>query len=153
MPDSPLYGTWPFGGVEGARDCDRKGMSMDFIHLTEDAVGTSYFEDGTLTLEESGFAPPAPPMPITAPMGAEAVRFLILPAGWTGARHPSPRQQFGLCLAGRFEVTAGSGETRQVGPGGIWLMADTEGAGHVTTVLGDADVHLAIVQLAEGTVR
>jgi quercetin dioxygenase-like cupin family protein len=125
---------------------------MDYLHLTEDEEGVSRFEDAVLALAEGDFAPPAPAMPISAPAEATALRFLILPPGWTGARHPSPRRQIGLCLSGRFAVTAGSGETRTLGPGGIWLMADTAGSGHVTTVLGDEDVRLAIVQLGEGAV-
>ncbi|GGC17692.1 hypothetical protein GCM10011363_37810 [Marivita lacus] len=36
---------------------------------------------------------------------------------------------------------------REFGAGAIWRMEDVAGSGHTTTVLGDEDVRLAIVQL------
>ena len=46
----------------------------------------------------------------------------------------------------RVRVETGDGEAREFGPGAIWSMEDTAGGGHRTTVLGDEDVHMAIVQ-------
>ena len=74
------------------------------------------------------------------------LRYLILPAGWGGAQHPSPRRQVAFCLSGRLRVEAGDGEIREFGAGAIWRMEDVSGDGHTTTVLGDEDVKLAIVQ-------
>lgn len=37
---------------------------------------------------------------------------------------------------------------REFGAGAIWRMEDVAGSGHTTTVIGDEDVRLAIVQLA-----
>ena len=75
------------------------------------------------------------------------IRYLVLPVGWGGARHPSPRRQLAFCLSGRLRVEAGVGEVREFGVGAIWRMEDVSGEGHTTTVLGDEDVKLAIVQL------
>jgi quercetin dioxygenase-like cupin family protein len=58
-----------------------------------------------------------------------------------------PREQIGICLSGRVRVEAGNGDTREFGAGAIWWMADTTGSGHTTTVLGDEDVRMCIVQL------
>jgi hypothetical protein len=44
-------------------------------------------------------------------------------------------------------VEAGDGEVREFGAGAIWRMEDVSGSGHTTTVLGEEDVRLAIVQL------
>ena len=120
---------------------------MHYIHLTEDADGVSHFEDRAFPMAIGDFAPPAPAMWLTETMAAGQCLFLTLPAGWGGAQHPSPREQIGICLSGRVRVEAGDGETREFGKGAIWWMADTKGAGHTTTVLGDDDVHMCIVQL------
>jgi hypothetical protein len=120
---------------------------MDYIHLTEDADGLSRFEDRAFPMTIGDFAPPAPEMWLSETMSAHTCLFLTLPAGWGGAQHPSPREQIGICLSGRVRVEAGNGDTREIGAGAIWWMADTTGSGHTTTVLGDEDVRMCIVQL------
>lgn len=121
--------------------------TMLVLHLTEDAAGISHFVDLDVPLDTGAFAPPAPAMPISATEKATGLLYLILPAGWGGAQHPSPRRQVAFCLSGRLRVEAGDGEVREFGAGAIWRMEDVAGAGHTTTVLGDDDVRLAIVQL------
>lgn len=121
--------------------------AMPVLHLTEDADGISYFADLLVPLDAGAFAPPAPPMPISTTEAAAGLLYLILPAGWGGERHPSPRRQVAFCLSGRVRVEAGDGQVREFGAGAIWRMEDVNGTGHTTTVLGEADVRLAIVQL------
>lgn len=121
--------------------------SMPFLHLGEDASGVSHFSDIGVPLDPGAFAPPAPPMPISAVEPATGLLYLILPAGWGGAQHPSPRRQVAFCLSGRLRVEAGDGEVREFGAGAIWRMEDVAGKGHTTTVIGGEDVRLAIVQL------
>ncbi len=121
--------------------------TMLVLHLTEDAAGISHFVDLDVPLDTGAFAPPAPAMPISATEKATGLLYLILPAGWGGAQHPSPRRQVAFCLSGRLRVEAGDGEVREFGAGAIWRMEDVAGAGHTTTVLEDDDVRLAIVQL------
>jgi quercetin dioxygenase-like cupin family protein len=121
---------------------------MQMLHLTEDTDGISHFADVDIALSSDSFAPPAPPMPISESEPCAAMLFLVLPAGWGGAQHPSPRRQVAFCLSGRLRVEAGDGEVREFGAGAIWRMEDTTGTGHTTTVLGDEDVRLSIVQLA-----
>ncbi|SNS55633.1 hypothetical protein [Tropicimonas sediminicola] len=120
---------------------------MNYLHLTEDAEGISHFEDRPIEMSAADFAPPAPPMPVSEAEPAAALLYLVLPAGWSGAQHPSPRRQVAFCLAGRLRVVAGDGEVREIGPGGIWRMEDTTGSGHVSSVIGSKNVELAIVQL------
>jgi quercetin dioxygenase-like cupin family protein len=122
--------------------------SMQFLHLTEDAEGVSHFSDLAVPLHTLAFAPPAPAMPVSATEAATGLLFLILPAGWGGAKHASPRRQVAFCLSGRLRVQAGDGEVREFGAGAIWRMEDVSGSGHTTTVLGDEDVRLAIVQVS-----
>tara|TARA_Y100000815_G_C12957415_1_gene355315 strand:- start:50 stop:412 length:363 start_codon:yes stop_codon:yes gene_type:complete len=119
---------------------------MEMTCTVEDAEGRSRFETRAISLSEGAFAPPAPAMPISATLPVSGLLHLVLPAGWTGARHPTPRRQMGYLLKGRVRVETGDGEAREFGPGAIWSMEDTAGGGHRTTVLGDEDVHMAIVQ-------
>lgn len=121
--------------------------TMPVLHLTEDAAGISHFSDLAVSLNAGAFAPPAPTMPISATKAATGLLYLVLPAEWGGAQHPSPRRQVAFCLSGRLRVEAGDGEVREFGPGAIWRMEDVSGSGHTTTVIGDEDVRLAIVQL------
>ena len=119
---------------------------MQLLHLSEDENGVSHFSDASIDLTSGDFAPPAPPMLVSASEAARALLYLTLPAGWGGAKHRSPRRQVAFCLGGRLRVEAGDGEVREIGPGGIWRMEDVAGSGHTTTVVGDEDVRLAIVQ-------
>ena len=120
---------------------------MHYLRLTEDADGISHFSEVEIPMRAGDFAPPAPPMPISVPEPCTQLLHLILPAGWGGDQHPSPRRQVAYCLSGRAVIEAGDGERREIGVGDIWRMEDTKGSGHTTTVLGDENVHLAIVQL------
>ncbi|WP_068111977.1 hypothetical protein [Tropicimonas marinistellae] len=120
---------------------------MQVLHLSEDEAGISYFTDRAIAMSASDFAPPAPPMPVSEAEPASALLYLVLPAGWRGQQHPSPKRQVAFCLAGRMRVEAGSGEVREIGPGGIWQMEDISGTGHVSSVIGSENVELAIVQL------
>lgn len=121
--------------------------TMPLLHLTEDAEGVSHFADVAVPLDPVAFAPPAPAMPVSQTEDARGLLYLILPAGWGGARHPSPRRQVAFCLSGRLRVEAGDGAVREFGAGAIWRMEDVNGSGHTTTVLGNEAVRLAIVQL------
>lgn len=119
---------------------------MDFLHLTDGPNGESRFSDAAIELTDSDFAPPAPTMLSSQPETCTNLRYLILPVGWGGAQHRSPRRQVAFCLSGRLRVEAGDGEVREFGAGAIWRMEDVSGDGHTTTVVGDDDVKLAIVQ-------
>lgn len=121
---------------------------MKYHHLIEDDAGVSRFADGEIALELKDFAPPAPPLYLSAFEPAAQLAFLILPPGWQGASHPSPARQVALCLAGTLLVEAGDGTCREIRTGDIWRMEDTQGAGHETHVIGEEEVRLAMVQLA-----
>lgn len=120
---------------------------MKYAHLFDEGGGVSRFEDGEIAFAVQDFAPPAPPMQVSEGEAAIRLVYLILPAGWGGAQHPTPKKQVLLCLSGRLAVEAGDGSRREIGPGDVWRMEDTTGPGHVTTVIGDEDARVAIVQL------
>jgi len=132
----------------GARLAQYQGESfaMKVHYLGEDSGGRSYFEDRQITFSDGDFAPPAPPMGISDPTQASRVLYLSLQPGWRDANHRSPHHQIAYCLSGILRVTAGSGEVRDVAPGGIFEMADLTGEGHASEVVGDEPVRLAVVQ-------
>lgn len=120
---------------------------MKCLFLDEDAEGVSSFREGEMPLAEGLFAPPAPPMPRSAPVPCRRIVHVCFPPGWTGPRHPSPGRQVAYCLAGITRVEASNGDTIELRPGDVLWMADVNGPGHVTTSIGDTDALFAIVQL------
>lgn len=109
---------------------------MRYLHLFNDD-GTTRFAEGEVSFTSAVFAPPAPPLDVSAPVPAQELMFIRIPAGWTDAEHPAPARQWMFVLSGRGESTAG-GETRAWGPGDAVLLEDTEAPGHGTTVFEDA---------------
>ena len=122
---------------------------MKVTRIWADEAGTSHFEDIDVELASIDFAPPAPPLDVSAPFPAERALLFEFPAGWFGDWHPSPRRQLYFNLGGRLEVEVGDGETRRVGPGAIVLLEDLTGTGHVTRVVGDERSTGVFVQLSE----
>ena len=117
------------------------------VRLFTDAAGESRFDEVEVSLAPTDFAPPAPPMDLSAPVPASQFVFLQVPPGWVGDTHPSRRRQLGIVLSGSIEVTGAAREQRVFGPGGFFLMEDTTGGGHATRVVGNEDLRMAITAL------
>jgi hypothetical protein len=100
-----------------------------------------------MELKSVNFAPPAPPINISAFTPAKHFVLLHVPASWFGDWHPTPYRQFFLSLVGEVEVRVSDGEARRFGPGSILLVEDTTGRGHTTRVI--VDYTAAVVQSAE----
>jgi len=77
----------------------------------------------------------------------ERAAFFMASSNWMGDSHPSPRRQLYVTLTGELKVTVSSGETRHFRPGSVVLLEDTEGKGHVTSVVGDTDAQGLFVHL------
>ena len=108
--------------------------------------GESHYEDVDMETTEVDFAPPAPPVLVTAPKAAQRYLFLSTPAGWFGDLHPAPARQLMMVVSGGLEATASDGETRRFAPGDAILVEDTTGKGHTTRNPGGEAV-IAVVQL------
>jgi quercetin dioxygenase-like cupin family protein len=118
------------------------------LHLYADARGHSRVDsEYTVTLSEAAFAPPAPPMYIALTPKASALAFLELPLGWQGGWHPSPHEQWVICLAGAMGYEAGDGTTFTLTPGRTIWTTDTRGQGHNSWNAGNEPVRLAVVQI------
>ena len=117
---------------------------MRYLRVYNADDGRTRFEDCETSFTSADFAPPAPPIEVTAATPAREVRFIRFEAGWSDAAHPAPACQWMFVLSGWGESTA-SGETRVWGPGTVILLEDTSPPGHGTTILEDAV--LAVVRV------
>ena len=122
-------------------------MSVAVTVIVTDADGVSHFRDRTVDLVDQAFAPPAPPLAVSAPVPARAGVFFRMPVGWFGDWHPAPVHQYFVQTTGTLEVTVGDGEVRVLRPGAVVLLEDLTGRGHRTRVVGDEDVCGVFVQL------
>ena len=118
--------------------------AMRYVRLHSGVEGRARFEDLEFTFVPRDFAPPAPLVNVSEPVGASAFMMIRLPVGWKVAAHPAPARQFMIVLAGSAEVAAG-GETRLLSTGDVILVEDITGPGHGTTAL--EDLLVAVVRL------
>lgn len=119
---------------------------MRFFDLYADEEGESHFRDVEVDLAERSFAPPAQAIEISEISPSTGMLFLRLRAGWNEPVHPTPVAQTLICLRGTVRVTASDGDTREIGPGDVWRMADTHGKGHHTEVISPDDFECVIAQ-------
>ncbi len=122
---------------------------MRITRIRNDADGISHFDDVEIALDAVDYAPPAPPLDVSAPFPARRALLFEFPVGWFGDWHPSPHRQLYFNHGGQLEVEVGDGEIRRVGPGDVVLLEDLVGPGHVTRVVGDAPSRGVFVQLAD----
>ena len=133
---------------QDARDPSR----ITYARLYCSPDGNSHFQDVTIELHKTNFAPPAPPINIGTDIAASKMFFGGFDAGW-GAQdlenrlnHPTPAIQFGIVLQGMFSITVTDGETRRLGPGSVFRLEDTAPCkGHIT-VVGDQTAFLMFVR-------
>ena len=82
----------------------------------------------------------------------KAVRFNIMPVGWTGDWHPSPALQWVVPLSGRWYIETQDGTRVEMGPGDIHWGADLGGPGghagiaHRSGQIGDVPCVQLLVQ-------
>ncbi|MDQ0143148.1 cupin domain-containing protein [Cupriavidus necator] len=120
---------------------------LAFERLYADAAGESHFAPLAIAITERQFAPPARAFWVSPLEEAARQGFLVVPAGWVGALHPSPLRMWIFVLGGAMEFEASDGERRALPTGSALLLEDTTGKGHASKVVGTADAMLAVVQL------
>ncbi len=88
----------------------------------------------SVELEPNHYAPPSPPLEISAETPATTSLFLVAPPGWDDAFHATPRRQYAVLLDGQLSVTASDGETVMMKPGDMVLLNDSDSKGHLSKV-------------------
>jgi len=100
-----------------------------------------------MELTTRDFVPPAPPFDVSALEPAATYAFLLVPAGFVGDWHPSPKRQWVFYLQGEMEYEAGDGSKWRAGPGSYMLTEDTTGVGHRSRVVSQTAALLVTIQL------
>jgi hypothetical protein len=100
-----------------------------------------------IELTARDFVPPAPPIGVSTLKPASTYAFLLVPAGFIGDWHPTPKRQWLFYLQGEMEYEAGDGTKWRVGPGSYMLTEDTTGQGHRSRVLSPTPALMVAVQL------
>ena len=122
---------------------------MNYIRVYADPAGESHFEDVEVELSPVNFAPPAPPLDLSSFSPASQYAFCSFPAGWRGDWHRTPKRQFFFVLSGEATVQVSDGGVRHLGAGGVLLVEDTTGKGHLSWVMSKTDFLAVVVQLPD----
>ena len=81
-----------------------------------------------------------------------AIYFAVLPVGWTGDWHESPKPQWVVPLRGRWFIETGDGGRVEMGPGDIHFGQDlgtAESRGHRSGQLGDEPCFHLMLQFTQ----
>ncbi len=118
---------------------------MDLLEIYADDNGETHFRTASVELEANHYAPPSPPLEISAESPATTSLFLVAPPGWDDAFHATPRRQYAILLEGEFSVTASDGERVMMKPGDMVLLNDAGSKGHLSKVQGDQPARFLMV--------
>ena len=109
---------------------------MKYVRIAQDGSGGSRSTDVEVSVEEQPFAAGVPPLLVSPTVASSAAVFVEFPENVRDTDpHPTPRRQFAVILNGVAETRTTDGVVRRHSPGSVVLLEDTEGAGHVTTVI------------------
>lgn len=114
---------------------------MKVVRVSNGSDGKSFFSEMELTLVEKGRFGRFSDL-----QAAPGILFRESDAGYDSGWHVVPNKLYLVMLAGSIEITTGSGEKRQFGPGSVVYAEDTEGEGHRTQAVGGG-FHSILVNL------
>lgn len=122
--------------------------AVTVCHLVSGEDGVSRLEDMTIPYGRDGS-----PFAITEVQPATAIRFRWTPGDCDLDFHPAARRRLVIVLEGRLEITAGTGETRQFGPGDLVVIEDTVGRGHAGRPIDGTALRSALIDLDDTLVH
>jgi len=122
---------------------------LEYIHVFTDDAGGSHIETATMTVQSERFAPPAPPLDVSAMSRAAGWNLLRFAADWVGGWHCTPYRQWMFFLAGQATVRVSDGSQCDLRAGNICLLEDTRGKGHLTTIIGGDEVVMVAVRIPD----
>ncbi len=124
-------------------------MKTKYIRLYCDAEGESHFEEVETDLTPVEFAPPSPPLNVSAPFPAANFALLGAPSGWQSDWHVSSARNMFVVVSGEWEIEASDGDLRRFGPNTILLVEDTNGKGHRSRVISSTESQMTVVRLVD----
>jgi len=122
---------------------------LSYVRVFADAEGESHLEYAAIALQSRVFAPPAPPLDVSAMSPASGFAVLRLPSDWWAEWHPSPYRQWLFFMSGSATIFVSDGSQCSVQVGSVVLLEDVRGKGHQTRVTGGAQVLIASVRPTE----
>lgn len=125
---------------------DSREITVNYVRIYAGADGASHFEDMSIETESSQVFPGLPPLGVAAPILTTSLRFIIFPGQFAGWR-TAPRRQF-VVFGSDVEIEVSDGEIRSFLAGTPLLFEDTEGRGHDTRMLGNAESVALFIALA-----
>jgi hypothetical protein len=106
---------------------------MRYVKVVTTEDGGSRFVDIDVEQTAAPFAENVPPLLVSQPLPAHGLVFVTTPDDLRETEpHPAPRRQVVIVLDGEFEIETTDGDRRIFPPGGVALVEDTSGRGHVT---------------------
>ena len=118
---------------------------MFCVKVVATADGRSRFGDTNLEQREASYVQNVPPVLVSQPLPVEGLVVVTVPEDIRSTElHPAPRRQFVIVLDGVFEIETSDGDRRTLSEGGLVLLEDTTGRGHVTRVLKSPASFLAL---------
>jgi len=122
---------------------------MRYVRIEHDGEGGSRSTDVEIAVQEQPFAAGVPPLFVSSPSSATTATFVEFPSAVRDTDpHPTPRRQFAVVLSGACETKTSDGTVRRHEPGSVVLLEDTDGQGHVTTVI-EAPFRVMFTALAD----
>jgi hypothetical protein len=124
--------------------------TISYVRIEHDGAGGSRTVDVEVPVQEQAFAAGVPPLLVSSSTTATATVFVEFPDDVRDTDpHPTPRRQLGVVLSGLVQTKTTDGSVRTLSPGSVVLLEDTEGAGHVSTVI-EAPFRIMFVALSDG---
>lgn len=124
-----------------------RGEQLKFLCVYADAEGESHFQGVEVACPVAEFVPGKPVIGLSPAYRAIEVAFAQVPSDWEGGWHPTPRRQFGVIVSGVLDIRASDGEVHRFTPGSVFLLEDTTGKGHNTSIMGETEAILLFAWL------
>ena len=124
------------------------GKLMKMTEIYSDEAGETHIRTYPVTLTSRDFAPPSPPLGVSAETPLTTGLILELPIGWDPKYHATPRRQWGVVLRGHVRTTTTDGAVADFRPGDLFFLNDEHSKGHQTLVQGEETAALFLLGLA-----
>jgi len=121
---------------------------LEYTRVFSDDAGESHTETATITVQSERFAPPTPPLDVSAMSKSAGWNLLRFAADWVGGWHCTPYRQWVFVMGGQATVRVSDGSQCELRAGSICLLEDTRGKGHLTTIIGSDEVLMVAIRIS-----